>query len=188
MADTSVVANPGAGGASFKADADGGGVLHPYTKLEFGASGTQTEVADSNGSRLPVKVGDPLPAGTNIIGQTQAAPATSGGLSKAHVVALGSTNAQSIKASPGQLYAVRVFNNTSYPIFVKFHNTAGVPTAGVGVVETVSQQAGTGGQYDMGGLGDVFSTGIGMTITKGLADNDATAVVLNDCVVDVFYF
>lgn len=51
-ADTTVEANPGSGGATFAADAAAGGELHPYTKMEFGASGTQTPVSTSN--PLPV--------------------------------------------------------------------------------------------------------------------------------------
>ena len=54
MADGSVVANPGAGGASFPVDQDGAGKSWPYTKLAFGASGTQTEVSAAN--PLPVSL------------------------------------------------------------------------------------------------------------------------------------
>jgi hypothetical protein len=62
-ADTTVEADPGSGGASFAADAAAGGELHPYTKMEFGASGTQTPVSTSN--PLPVvQTGTPaLPTG-----------------------------------------------------------------------------------------------------------------------------
>lgn len=114
--------------------------------------------------------------------------ATTGGgtILRNHLVSGGSTNATSIKGSAGVINAVRIFNNAAYPIYVKFHNTAGVPTAGNGVVETVGVQAGT--QY-FGAItgGDNFTTGIGMTIVKGIADADATAVLANDGVVDVFY-
>jgi hypothetical protein len=63
-----VVADPGAGGATFATD-DIGGVHHPYTKLEFGDPDTATKVADAGGQRLPVKVAEftaaslPLPTG-----------------------------------------------------------------------------------------------------------------------------
>lgn len=49
MADNSVVANPGVGGASFPVDVDGAGKSWPYTKLAVGASGTQTEVSSTSG-------------------------------------------------------------------------------------------------------------------------------------------
>lgn len=106
--------------------------------------------------------------------------------SKYHAVFAASTNAANIKASAGQIRSVRVFNLAAYPIYVKFHNTAAVPTAGAGVVETVGVQAGTSVIHTLED-GDAFSTGIGITIVKGIADTDATALVLNDGVVDVFF-
>jgi len=62
-----VVANAGAGGATFATD-DIAGVHHPYAKLEFGDPDTATKVADATGQRVPVKVGEALPAGSNNIG------------------------------------------------------------------------------------------------------------------------
>lgn len=62
MADN-VVTNEASGGAVFATD-DDGTAHHPYVKLEFGPDNTQTKVADSNGARLPVKVGESvLPTG-----------------------------------------------------------------------------------------------------------------------------
>jgi hypothetical protein len=102
----------------------------------------------------------------------------------AHLVAAASTNAASIKGSAGTLMGVRVFNNAGYPIYVKFHNTAGVPTAGTGVIETVGVQAGTSVRFV---LGRAYATGIGVTMVKGLTDADATVLAANDAVVDIFY-
>ena len=130
------------------------------------------------GGRLDVNVGN-TPT-VNIV------PPTSGGCSDFHLVAAASTNANNVKASAGQLYGITVFNNAAYPIYVKFHNTAGVPTAGVGVVRTFGVQAGMQGFYEQVN-GVAFSTGIAITIVKGIADADATAVAANDCVVDVEY-
>lgn len=107
------------------------------------------------------------------------------GTSDYHAVSAGSTNAANIKASAGKLYSIHIFNNASYPVYVKFHNTAGTPTAGAGVVLTIGIQAGL--ERDILLKGITFGTGIGISIVKGIADNDATAVLLNDCVVDVEY-
>ena len=185
MADD-VTANPGAGGAIFATDQEAGGRHYPWTKLVWGIDDTFNKVDDATGKRLPVKIGDPLPTGTNLIGSVVPVPATSGGLSKSHTISLATTNAIIIKASPGQIYLVRVFNNAAYPIYVKFHDTAGVPTAGVGVVETIGVQAGQPVVVPIE-VGDAFVTGIGMTIVQGIVDTDATAVGLNDAAVDVFY-
>lgn len=111
----------------------------------------------------------------------------SGGLLNFHLVSIGSTNANNVKASAGQLYGVRVFNNAPYPVYIKFYNTAGTPTPGTGVVKTVGVQAGTARDVEIP-TGMAFSTGIGLSITKGLADADATAVLAADCVVDLEYF
>lgn len=151
---------------------DIGGQKHQRVKNEWGPDGTANEVDDVDGKRLPVKA--------------VVAPTTAGGLQKYHAVCAASTNAANIKASPGQVYAVRVFNATDYPFYVKLHNTAGVPSAGAGVVETIGIQAGTQFVHELP-PGDEFTVGIGLTIVKGIADNDTTPVALNDGVVDVFY-
>jgi hypothetical protein len=92
----------------------------------------------------------------------QAGLSTSARFSNDHTVAAASTNAKNIKASAGLLAGVRIFNNAPYPIFVKFHNTAGVPTAGAGVVKTIGVQAGMPRDVEIDG-GHYFSTGIGMS-------------------------
>lgn len=51
--DTESVTTP-SGSNKFADDGDGTG-RHPYAKLEWGAHGTQKQVDDSDGNRLPVK-------------------------------------------------------------------------------------------------------------------------------------
>jgi hypothetical protein len=108
------------------------------------------------------------------------------GSSAYHVVAAASTNAANIKASAGRVTGWSVFNVADYPVYVKFHNTSGTPTAGSGVVYTIGVQAGTGLHLDDDD-GITFATGIGITITKGIADGDTAAVAASDCVVNVHY-
>jgi hypothetical protein len=109
-----------------------------------------------------------------------------GGCSIYHVASAGSTNAANIKASAGRVTGWVIFNSADYPIYVKFHNTAGTPTAGTGVVYTIGVQGGTHVNFDDDD-GIAFATGIGVSITKLLADSDTTAVLANDCVVNVNY-
>jgi hypothetical protein len=109
-----------------------------------------------------------------------------GACSTAHLVAAATTNPTSVKASAGLLVGVRIFNLRATPIYVKFHNTAGAPVAGVGVVYTVAVQAGMSRDVLIP-FGRYFSTGIAFTIVTGIADADANAVAANDCVVDVEY-
>lgn len=54
MADNTIL-NLGTGGDLIASD-DIAGVKHQRVKVEWGADGTATEVADADGSRLPVKV------------------------------------------------------------------------------------------------------------------------------------
>jgi hypothetical protein len=105
-------------------------------------------------------------------------------MSKFHAVAAAGVNAASIKAAPGVITSYEIFNRGQYPIFVKFHDTASVPTAGAGVARTIGVQAGDSAE-------EVclfqFQVGIGMTIVKGIQDADATPIALDDCVVDITY-
>jgi hypothetical protein len=109
------------------------------------------------------------------------------GCSMYHAVSAGSTNAANIKASAGRVLGWSGFNAADYPVYVKFHNTAGTPTAGSGVVYTVGAQSGTPFQPFDDDDGLAFSTGIGISIVKGIADADATAVLASDCVINVHF-
>jgi hypothetical protein len=103
-----------------------------------------------------------------------------------HVVSAATTNTANIKASAGEIHSISVYNDEIYAIHVKLHNTAGTPTAGAGVVRTVSCQGGqTRDLVFPGGL--AFTTGIGISIVKDITDAGVTAVGLSDCVVDVEY-
>ena len=103
-----------------------------------------------------------------------------------HAVSAGSTNLANIKASAGRITGWVIYNNADYPVYVKFHNTASTPTAGSGVVYTVGIQSGTSQFWDDDD-GIAFSTGIGISITKAITDADTTAILANDCVVNVHY-
>src|SRR4029077_13506671 len=64
------------------------------------------------------------------------------GCSIYHVVSAATTNGANVKASPRQVYGWRVYNNAGYPVYVKLHNTAGTPTAGAGVAQSIGCEAG----------------------------------------------
>lgn len=153
------------------------------------ADGTSVDVTSA--APLPVTgtltgITNALPAGTNVIGGVNPQPATSGGCSIYHKVAAASANAANIKSSAGQVFGIDVFNNTTYPVYVKLHNTSGTPTAGSGVVRTFGVQAGVRGTAVFP-LGLAFSAGIGISIVKDIADAGTTAVAASDCVVDIDY-
>jgi hypothetical protein len=152
---------------------------------------TRTESTNSNHRQVMV-IGDPASnAGVApvdaVAGLTvNTVPVAAGGCSGYHVVAAASTNTANIKNAAGQLYGVHAFCNAAYAVHVKFHNTSGTPTAGTGVVRTVSCQSGQRADLVFP-QGIAFSTGIGISIVKLIADNDTTVLVASDCVVDVDY-
>lgn len=104
-----------------------------------------------------------------------------------HVVGAGSTNAASVKAAAGKLRGFSIFNASDVPIYLKFHNTAVVPTAGAGVVRTFGIQAGVERNITLPGGGLAFATGIGITVVRDLADAGVTPTVANDAVGEIFY-
>jgi hypothetical protein len=108
-------------------------------------------------------------------------------LSMYHDVVDASTNAATIKGSAGYVYGMSVFNAAAYTIFVKLFDVAGVPVPGTDTVaRTYAVPPGMARDVaEQGGL--TFANGIGIAITKLMADNDTTPVSANDCVVDVSY-
>ena len=168
MAENTVL-NAGVGGDTVAAD-DIGGIKFQRLKLVHGVDGTNDgDVARAN----------PLPVAQY--------PVTSGGLSAYHKVALGSTNAASIKGAAGQVYGVHGFNVAAYPVYVKLYDKATAPNPAADTpLRTVALQAGVRCD-DAIAAGLAFALGIAIAIVKGLADTDNTAVLAADCVVDVDY-
>jgi hypothetical protein len=103
-----------------------------------------------------------------------------------HLVTAATTNQVNIKAGYGLLRAVHIYNNASYPIYVKFHNTAGTPTAGSGVVLTIGVQAGSSRDF-VPQTAREFATGIGMTVVQSITDAGAVALTADAAVIDVAY-
>lgn len=105
-------------------------------------------------------------------------------MSEFHLVAASGANATLIKAGAGTITDYEIFNNAGYPVFVKFHDVAVVPTPGQNVMRTIGVQSGLPAEDE-----DFieFENGIGMTIVKGIQDSDATPIAANDVVVNLTY-
>lgn len=108
-------------------------------------------------------------------------------ISAHHFVAAATANAASVKASAGVVKGFSLFNASDVPIYLKFHNTAGAPTPGSGVVRTFGIQAGTQRDVRIPGGGLSLGTGIGITVVRDLADAGTTATAANDAVGEIFY-
>lgn len=168
MADNTIL-NAGAGGDTVSTDDIGGGVKVQRVKAQFGGDGSATDVSTAN----------PLP--------TAQYPVTAGGGSDYHKVSAGSNNAVNIKNAAGQVYGIQGMNIAAYPVYVKLYDKATAPNPAADTpIRTIAMQAGVRCDDDIPN-GLAFATGISIAIVKGIADNDNTAVVLSDCVVDVDY-
>jgi len=104
-----------------------------------------------------------------------------------HKLSEGNNNADVIKSSAGQIYGIHVFNNAGYPVYIKFYDKSTAPNPSIDVVvRTVGCQAGIRVD-DIIGFSLPFATGIAIAIVKGISDTDNTAVLANDCIMDVDY-
>lgn len=129
-----------------------------------------------------------LAGGTNAIGDVgiQLRANATGAASGAHIVSAATTNASIVKASAGRLTGWSLANTSVAWRYIKLHNQATTPTAGAGVVRTIGIPPG-GRAEAFSTPGVAFTTGIGLTITTGAADADATAVAASDVVGDLFF-
>lgn len=150
---------------------DGAGLRQfQIVKIAHGADGTATQASAT--SPLPVSI-------------TANASAT-GAASATHLVSATSTNATSVKASPGRVLGWSFGNTNGAWRYVKLHNTAGTPTAGAGVVRTIAiPPNGLTNATIEGGI--AFTTGIGLTAVVGSADSDANQVSVGDIIGELFW-
>ena len=130
-----------------------------------------------------------LGAGTNAIGDVglQVRANATGASSTSHLVSAASTNTGNVKASAGRLLGWSAVNTTASFQYVKLHNTAGTPTAGAGVVQTIAIPPNDVNNCPPTLPGIAFTTGIGRSIVTGSADTDATATTAGAVVLDLFF-
>lgn len=116
-------------------------------------------------------------------------PSTTGGLTRFHLVGAASTNATNIKASAGQVYSITAFNLNASPRYLKFHNTAGTPTAGTAVTDSFLIPGNTAGAGMVINIdkGIAFSTGIAITTVTEMADSGTTAIAANEMLINIYY-
>lgn len=116
-------------------------------------------------------------------------PITAGGLKDFHYISAAGADVQLVKNSPGQVYGYELSNNSATAVaYVKLYNSATIPTAGAGTpFRTIGIAANSSKNLSIPS-GLAFSAGIGFSVVGGLADNDATAVLLSQIGVDIDYF
>jgi hypothetical protein len=137
--------------------------------------------------------GDYEPLSTDATGQLRIKPevkleaATSGGTSNYHRKASADTNTAVVKASAGQLYGVDVFNFKAATVYLKIYDKASTPNLASDTPIMVIPWFQLWARSIEWTNGIAFTNGIAIAITAGLADNDTTALVANDCVLNLQY-
>lgn len=107
-------------------------------------------------------------------------PAATGGWTASRVKAAATTNATSVKGSAASLGGYSLFNNASSARYVKLYNSASAPTAGSGTPFFTIILPANGGANVEFVHGVALNTGLGYTITAGVADTDTTATSADD--------
>lgn len=162
----------------------------PATQLSAGTQPVSGPLTDAQlrAAVVPVADSSSIAAGANAIGDVglQARANATGAASKFHLVSAATTNANNVKASAGRLLGWRITNTNAAIRYVKLHNTAGAPTAGSGVVETIGVPASSSVTGYIG-QGSGFATGIAITTVTGSADSDAVAVAAGDLIIDLYF-
>ena len=117
---------------------------------------------------------------------------TTGGGSQYHLVAGASTNSVSVKSTAGKVSGLQVYTNGAVISYLKLYDTATAPTCNSDtVVKTIIIPATSGSTGSGANLtidpGAQFSSGIGICVTGGIADNDNTAVAASSILINIDY-
>jgi hypothetical protein len=103
-----------------------------------------------------------------------------GGLTKARIQSLATTNSTLVKTSAGQPYVIDVGNNGAADAWFKLYDKATAPTVGTDTpVASIYVPKGTARTINFTDIGVAFSNGIGYGITGAAIDTDTTAVAVN---------
>jgi hypothetical protein len=128
--------------------------------------------------------GNVQPASLNVnkAQNTQVVAGVTGGVTIQKLNSAGSTNATSIKTTPGIVYTWTLTDTAAYAVYVHFYNKASAPTVGTDVPAfTIGIPAGVS-VNSTNEIGYQFTTGVAIAVTKGYGDTDAVATLAGDLV------
>lgn len=101
-------------------------------------------------------------------------------MANARVKSGSTTNATNVKATPGRVNGLYLYNNTASAKFFKFYNTAGTPNVGTDTPLCTIGIPPNGGCCP-GYVGTIiFSVGIAYGITGSIGDSDTTVTSADD--------
>lgn len=165
---------------------DGSGVTQPISAvalpLPSGASSfyMQQQILNQLGSPLqtngPVSINQTSDTTSNNV---SISPSTNTTLI---ISTAATTNTTSVKAGPGTVKSISGFNTATSPRFLKFYNTASIPTVGTSSIYKIFYLAPSANfKFDFP-AGAYFSGGIAFGLTVNAAANDATALAAGDVI------
>lgn len=116
-------------------------------------------------------------------------PQASGGFSAYSFLSTAAVQAANLKNAAGQLYSIEFFNISATPVYVRVYDKATSPlTSDTPILRFVvpGNTAGAGfvKSWDKG---IPVTTGLGIRVTAGIADNDATALTASTVAGNVEY-
>lgn len=120
---------------------------------------------------------------------TQGVTGTTGGALIAGALAPNNTTAVVVKASPGQVYGIDVFNNSATIAYLKIYD-ATTATCGSGTPKSrylIPGSTSGAGLVPRLDVGDKYATGIVYCLTTGISDTDTTAPAANTYLVNIHY-
>jgi hypothetical protein len=155
-------------------------VLELYASATDFIPSTLSAAQSGNWTVLPGNTVNTTPWFTNSVG-------TTGGTTSFHLIAAGTTNATSVKASAGQLYSYHIYNAAASVRFVKVYNKASAPVVGTDVpFRTIGIPAATYvSEAFVNGI--THPLGIALATTTGITDADVGAVTASDLAITLDY-
>jgi hypothetical protein len=118
-------------------------------------------------------------SGTPSVNATPVTYATNG-TTTSTLNSAATTNATSLKATAGILYAVTAMNTSAAIKYIRIYNKASAPTVGTDIPIMVIAVPATASKEVWFPVGIKFSTGIAYAITNAASATDATAVAAGD--------
>lgn len=133
----------------------------------------------------------PIPGDTQGLQVNNSPSTTAPGLLQHSRMSSADINAQVIKAAPGKVYGFQIFNNTASAKFVRLYDKASAPVPANDsalIRRRLIVPANGIVTFHVGPGLDGFAAGIAYLATGAAGDTDATALAVNDLVINVDYF
>jgi hypothetical protein len=151
-----------------------------YSRIDTYPSGAAPiNLTSLNG--LTISTSNPLPT-------AQIAP-IGNGFTSTHYISANTTNATSVKGSPGDIGGIQAYNNTATIGYLKLYDKASAPTVGTDIpVKTIlipANTSGAGTNISFASPGVSFINGIAFAITGSIGDADTTVVAANAFVINL---